>query len=618
MYASGNSIIIRSVKNPLSIDVFSQHRVDTTVARFAPSGNYCASADCQGNILIWDTTNKVEHIVKYQKQSFGNGVTDIAWSDDSKRVLAVGDGKNAKGEVFGWDSGNSLGEISGHTGKLNACAFRQQRPYRVVTGGDDKMVNFYSGPPFKYTRSNREQQRFVNTIEYSPDGSIFVASGGDHNIYVYDGTEGTKKSQFSATDEHKMGIYSVTFSPDGKQLFSASADKTAKLWDVATGAVVATYSVGTDLSDTPVGSAWTAVGPAVVTLRGDIAFFDVAGANRSPVNVWRGHHKGITSINYYPSAAGDASNRAVNFVTTSADGQVLEYSATTGAYRGLPGFPHESKPSYAAVYSPVLQKVASLGSDDTLVVQNSTNNPAYAPGAAPAASGSSSAAQAAAAAAAAVPAGAVRVPVKQPKTLALLPCQKQVVVAALRALSIVDLTNGSVVSTLPTTYDIVSVATGVQGGVYKEGSVGIVVVGGGDQNVHLYKYTKALEEYGVVKGKYSGIVNAVAVSSNGELYAAARDRFLAIGKTSTGEIIDESRVLHTAKINAVDFSPDNTRLLSTGLDSFIYVWDLSDVEKWIKRQGVHAPQGVYVAKWADNKTFITGGGDYFVRTWKIE
>src|ERR1700727_2112159 len=39
---------------------------------------------------------------------------------------------------------------------------------------------------------------------------------------------------------HRGGVTSVAFSPDGKLLASGSADKTIKLWDVATGKKEAT------------------------------------------------------------------------------------------------------------------------------------------------------------------------------------------------------------------------------------------------------------------------------------------------------------------------------------------------------------------------------------------
>ena len=37
---------------------------------------------------------------------------------------------------------------------------------------------------------------------------------------------------------HENGVMSVSFSPDGKQVVSASADGLVKIWDTETGAVV--------------------------------------------------------------------------------------------------------------------------------------------------------------------------------------------------------------------------------------------------------------------------------------------------------------------------------------------------------------------------------------------
>jgi hypothetical protein len=53
--------------------------------------------DVQGNVLVWDTVNKEEHILKYQKKTFSNGVLDVSWTEDSKRICVVGNGK----ELFG-------------------------------------------------------------------------------------------------------------------------------------------------------------------------------------------------------------------------------------------------------------------------------------------------------------------------------------------------------------------------------------------------------------------------------------------------------------------------------------------------------------------------------------
>ena len=45
-----------------------------------------------GKIRIWDTTQK-EHLLKYEYQPFSGKIRDIAWTEDSKRMAVVGEGR---------------------------------------------------------------------------------------------------------------------------------------------------------------------------------------------------------------------------------------------------------------------------------------------------------------------------------------------------------------------------------------------------------------------------------------------------------------------------------------------------------------------------------------------
>ncbi len=54
--------------------------------------NTYTTTDAAGTVRIWDTTQK-EHILKIELKVLGGPINDIAWSDDSKRVVVVGDGK---------------------------------------------------------------------------------------------------------------------------------------------------------------------------------------------------------------------------------------------------------------------------------------------------------------------------------------------------------------------------------------------------------------------------------------------------------------------------------------------------------------------------------------------
>ena len=143
LYKSGNTVVLRSVEpsddGKIEVMQYTQHLYPVTAAAMSPSGCYIASGDERGNLRIWacDTPDK---ILKLETPLFAGAILDIAWSGDSQRILAVGDGGAIFGKVIMWDSGNSVGEISGHMKKINSCSFKTSRPFRLVTGGEDNKV----------------------------------------------------------------------------------------------------------------------------------------------------------------------------------------------------------------------------------------------------------------------------------------------------------------------------------------------------------------------------------------------------------------------------------------------------------------------------------------------
>lgn len=145
LYTNGKCVILRNIDNPAVADIYTEHAHQVVVAKYAPSGFYIASGDISGKLRIWDTTQK-EHILKYEYQPFAGKIKDIAWTEDSKRIAVVGEGREKFGAVFLWDTGSSVGEITGHNKVINSVDIKQNRPYRLATGSDDNCAAFFEGP----------------------------------------------------------------------------------------------------------------------------------------------------------------------------------------------------------------------------------------------------------------------------------------------------------------------------------------------------------------------------------------------------------------------------------------------------------------------------------------
>ncbi|MCG5061342.1 MAG: protein kinase [Limnoraphis sp. WC205] len=79
-----------------------------------------------------------------------------------------------------------------------------------------------------------EHQGTVWSVAFSPDEQTIASASGDRTVRVWDRQTGAIVYNFI---DHADIVYSVVFSPDGKKLISGSKDKTVKIMDLTTGIV---------------------------------------------------------------------------------------------------------------------------------------------------------------------------------------------------------------------------------------------------------------------------------------------------------------------------------------------------------------------------------------------
>jgi WD40 repeat protein len=567
LYTNGNSVIIRNIQNPAIADVYTEHSCPVNVAKYSPSGFYIASGDQSGKVRIWDTVNK-EHILKNEFHPIGGPIKDIAWSPDNQRMVVVGEGRERFGHVFMSETGTSVGEISGQSKPINSCDFRPSRPFRIITGSEDNTIAVFEGPPFKFKMTKQDHSRFVQAVRYSPSGNLFASAGFDGKVFIYDGTSSDLVGEVGSP-AHSGGVYGVSWSPDGKQLLTASGDKTAKLWDVETRQVVSEFVLGSTVEDQQVSCLWQNEHLLTVSLSGFINYLDVNNPTK-PLRVVKGHNKPITVLELNE-------DRSVIF-TGSHDGNVTRWTADSGENDRIEGVGHGNQINGMRVNGDTLY---TCGIDDSLkqidIEKNTYKGQDLKLG-------------------------------SQPRGMDILKEKNIAVTASVNEITVAQ--DNRKLSTLKVTYEPSSVSVSPRGHVAVGGAM--------DNKVHLYEL-KGTDLAPLQELDHLGAVTDVAYSPD-DNYLVACDAHRKVVLYSVPEYklaTNQEWGFHNARVNSVAWSPDSLLVASGSLDTSIIIWSVEKPAKHIIIKNAHAQSQVTRLAWLDNQTLVSVGQDCNTKLWTI-
>jgi len=564
LYCVGNSVIIRNIENPGIAETYTEHSVQATAARYAPSGFYIASGDASGKVRIWDTTQK-EHILKYEYQPISGTIKDIVWSPDSKRIAICGAGREKFGHVFLWDSGSSVGEIIGHTKEINAIDYRPIRPFRVVTAGEDKLVNWYEGPPFRFKSTVQGHTRFVNIVRFSPGGDLFCTGGADGKAFVCDGKTAEKVSSLGGDAAHTGGIYCLTWSPDGKQVLTASGDKSCKLWDVETSQLVTEFKMGSQVENQQVSCLWQGSHLLSVSVSGFINYLDVNNPDK-PLRIIRGQNKNLTAL--------EISSDASTVYAGSFDGRISYWSVDGGEVDLVSGSVHTNQVC-SIVATP--DKLYSLGLDKSFkTIQAATNE--FCP-------------------------ESLNLPDRDPTGLAIS-SDGLAVITTLQ--EVIVARDGERVSSLSVSYTPQATSF--------HPSQPEVAIGGKDQVVYVYTVSgNDLTEK--TKFQVTGEISSMAYSPNGEFIAVTSGRNILVYETGSYQQKHDF-LFHTARTMCVGWSPNSQFIASGSIDTNIIVWSLATGNRTAVIKGAHPLSVITGIVWLSDSSFASCGHDCCIRVWE--
>ena len=187
--------------------------------KFSPDGKYLLSSDSNGHIAFRDTKT---FETAYMTPGKHRGVVEsIEFNPEGDKFVTCADDTI---RVWDYKTGHLLHKLIGHSGSVDAACFNEDGSL-IASGSRDQTIRIWDVNKEKCIDTLYDHGVYdIPSLCFYGDNIISVSG---HDIKIWD-----KKRVRRTLSNHTQRINSFVLIPQGKQIASASNDRTIRLWDL--------------------------------------------------------------------------------------------------------------------------------------------------------------------------------------------------------------------------------------------------------------------------------------------------------------------------------------------------------------------------------------------------
>jgi Tol biopolymer transport system component/tetratricopeptide (TPR) repeat protein len=281
-------------------------------------------------VTAWDAAKRAENQKKQADVSEINAITN------SSEALFLSD-LNFDALIEALKAGGNLknAELATPSTRIQTIATLRQAVYLQPDENKFRELNRLEG-----------HSSGVSSVSFSPDGKTIATASADTTVKLWD----ISGKQLKTLKGHSGGVWGLSFSPDGKTIATASADTTVKLWDIS-GKQLKTLK---GHSGAVLGLSFSPDGKTIATASYDttVKLWDISGKQ---LKTLKGHSGAVLGVSFSPDGK--------TIATASADTTVKLWDISGKQLKTLQG--HSGAVSSVS-FSPDGKTIATASADTTV------------------------------------------------------------------------------------------------------------------------------------------------------------------------------------------------------------------------------------------------------------